>query len=70
MRGKGKGATVCWGRKLFSMVALEYGYTGREIAEYIQKDPAIVTRYSKEKEDLKREVERVIKMIGNVNSQA
>jgi REP element-mobilizing transposase RayT len=73
MRQKGKGAGVSLGRKLFSMVAFEYGYKGREVAEYIQKDPAIVTRYLKEKGDFEREIERVIKMIGkkaNVNSQA
>lgn len=33
---------------------------------YIQKDPAVVTRYLKEKVDLKAEVEKVIKKIKRV----
>ena len=33
------------GMKLFSLIAKEYGYKGKEIAGYIQKDPAVVTRY-------------------------
>ena len=72
MREKGKAEGVSLGRKLFSMVAFEYGYKGREIAEYIQKDPAIVTRHLKEKGNFEGETERVIERMGektNVNSQ-
>jgi len=72
MREKGKAEGVSLGRKLFSMVAFEYGYKGKEIAEYIQKDPAIVTRHLKEKGNFEGEIERVIERMGektNVNSQ-
>lgn len=52
-------------------MAREYGYKGKEIAGYIQKDPAVATRYLKEKEDLGAEVEKVIERIkrANINSQ-
>ena len=42
-KGKDRDTMLC--RKLFSLVAREYGYKGKEIAGYIQKDPAVVTRY-------------------------
>lgn len=40
---------------------------GKEIAGYIQKDPAVATRYLKEKEDLETEIEKVIAKIKRVN---
>jgi len=60
MRQKGKDRGITHGRKLLSLVAHEYSYRGREIAEYIQKDPALITRYIKEKEELKKDAERII----------
>lgn len=70
MRRKGKGRDIMLGKKLFSLVAREYGYKGTEISEYIHKDPAVVTRYLREKEDFGAEVERVIERIRvNINSQ-
>ncbi len=63
IRQKGKGENTSLGRKLFSLVAREYGYKGKEIAGYIQKDPAVITRYLKEKEDLDVEIERVIEIM-------
>ncbi len=73
MRQKGKDRGITHGRKLLSLVAHEYGYRGREIAEYMRKDPALITRHIKEKEELKEDAERVIAMIKdrkvNVNSQ-
>jgi hypothetical protein len=63
IRGKSKDRNISLGRKLISLAAKEYGYAGREVAKYIQKDPAMVTRYLKEKGDLKGEVEKAIKMV-------
>lgn len=74
MRQKGKDRGIAQGRKLLSLVAHEYGYRGREIAEYMQKDPALITRHIKEKEELKKDAQRVIAVLRdrkvNVNSQA
>ena len=54
-------------------MAQEYGYKGREIAEYMCKDPALITRHIKGKEELKRDAARVIALLkdleANVNSQ-
>jgi len=47
------------GRKVFSLMAKEYGYTGREIAEYLRKDPAAVMGYLRQGEGLRGEVEKV-----------
>ncbi len=59
MRRKGKDRNISRGRKLFSLVAHDFGYRGREIAEYMRKDPALITCHIKEKE-MKRDATRVI----------
>ncbi len=72
IRGKNKGQDKTTGRRLFCLVANEYGYRGREIADYIKKDPAIVTRDLKTKDYLSEEIEKVITMLKKdniVNSQ-
>jgi putative transposase len=72
MRRKGKDRDISRGRKLFSLVAHDFGYKGREIAEYLRKDPALITRHMKEKE-MKKDAARVITTLkerkANVNSQ-
>jgi len=55
LREKGKDRRISLGKKLFTNVAHDYGYTGREIAFFIKKDPAIVTRNIREKNKLKKE---------------
>lgn len=68
---KGKDRDIMLCRKLFSLIAKEYGYKGKEISRYIQKDAAVVTRYLREKRELVAEVEKVIEKIkrANVNKQ-
>jgi hypothetical protein len=63
MRENGKGDKISLGRKLFSLVGSEYGYKGKEMAEYIRKDPAIITRYLKDRKNSEAEVERLMRMI-------
>lgn len=74
IRGKSKSRDKTLGRKLISLIAKEYGYKGKEIAEYIRKDPAIVTRDIKGKVNLQVEIEKLISILNdertNVNSQA
>ena len=43
-------------RRLFSILAKEYGYSGREIAAYLRKDPAAVTAYLRSGADVQKEV--------------
>lgn len=60
IRQQSKSREISLGRKLMTLVANEYGYKGKEIAEYIRKDPAVITRHLKERDKLKKEVEKVI----------
>ena len=59
MRSWSRAAGVLMGRRIFSLAAREYGYTGGEIAGYLKKDPAAVTGYLRQREGLRREVEKV-----------
>ena len=72
IRQKSKSRDISLGKKILSLAAKEYGYKGREIAEYIRKDSTIVTRHLKEKKELKKEIEKVFKILRdektNVNS--
>lgn len=73
IRQKSKSREVSLGRKLISLVASEYGYKGKEIAEFMQKDPAVITRHLREREDLVDEIRNVIASLRkdreNVNNQ-
>ena len=60
LRGKGKDSGVMGGRKLFSLAGREYGYKGKEIAEFLGKDPAAVTGYLIRSQDLRAKMERLI----------
>jgi len=46
-----------------TLAAKEYGYKGKEIAEFTKKDPAIVTRHLKEKKNLEGEIKKVIETL-------
>jgi putative transposase len=73
LRGKGKTGRVSSGRKMMAFIAERYGYKRQEIAEFMQKDPAIVTRYLREKQGLNEEAESIIKTFlekSNVKNQA
>jgi len=59
LREKGRDEGIQSGRRLISFVAKEYGYKGQEIAEYLWKDPAGVTRYVKERKRFEAEIEKV-----------
>jgi len=54
---------VLRGRRVISLTAREYAYTGGEIAAYLKKDPAAVTGYLRQGADLKEEVDKVVKDI-------
>jgi REP element-mobilizing transposase RayT len=59
LREKSKDEGIVFGRRLVCLVAREYGYRGREIAEYLRRDPAVITRYSREMKKFEGEVEKV-----------
>ncbi len=73
IRGKKKDKKILKGRQLLSGIAKEYGYRGKEIAEYMQKDDSVITRYLREKVRLKESINKVMEELRdwnhNVNKQ-
>jgi hypothetical protein len=50
-------------RKLVCLVARELGYECEEIAFYLQKDPSVITRYLKEGENFKADIELALNIL-------
>lgn len=63
LRSATKQGRVMTGRRLMSVVARQYGYKGREIAEFLQKDPAAVTWYVRNGVDEQKMVETIAAML-------
>jgi REP element-mobilizing transposase RayT len=59
LREKGRGEVIQFGRRVMSLVGKEYGYKGREIAEYLRRDPAVITRYLREGKKFETDIEKV-----------
>jgi len=59
LREKSKDEGLVVARKLMSLVAREYGYKGKEVAEYLRRDPAVITRYLREGKKLEDDIGRV-----------
>jgi len=68
LRGKGKDSVVMEGRRLFSLIGREYGYKGKEIAEFLGKDPAAVTGYLRWSQELREKMERLIPLLDRVGN--
>jgi chromosomal replication initiation ATPase DnaA len=66
IRKKSKSREISRGRQIISIVANEYGYKGKEIAEFIHKDAAMITRHLKEKGRLKKEIANVIEILKRI----
>jgi chromosomal replication initiation ATPase DnaA len=64
LRSWSRRADVLRGRRVISLIAKEYGYTGREIAAFLKKDPAAVTGYLRQGKDLGTEVNKMVQQIG------
>jgi len=60
LRERGKDRGLMEGRRLFTLVGREYGYKGKEIAEFLRKDPAAVTGYLRGGQDLRAKIERLV----------
>ena len=52
LREKSRNREILTVRKLASLAAREFGYKGKEIALYLQKDPSVIARYLKDGEKL------------------
>jgi hypothetical protein len=56
-------------RKLFALAAREYGYSGKEIADHIRRDPAIISASLRDRDLLKEDMEGVFRSLKKLNSQ-
>ncbi len=72
MRTATKQQAVSLARKALAHAAREYGYRGREIAEYLEKSPVSVTMYLRSDSEVRKETERLLRHLDtakNVNSE-
>ena len=67
MRVHNKTQYITASRKLFILLAAEYGYKGREIAGYIKRDPALISMALKERNLLEKDMARVIRLLEKLN---
>jgi hypothetical protein len=70
LRSWSRRTDILRGRRVISLTAKEYGYTGREIAAFLKKDPAAVTGYLRQGEDLGTEVNKMVQEIARASGQA
>ncbi|HCL80864.1 MAG TPA: hypothetical protein DHW81_01105 [Nitrospiraceae bacterium] len=66
IRQRGKARRLTAAKKMISLVASEYGYKNKEVAEYIRNDPMVVTRHLKERANFGGEIERVVDYLKGV----
>ncbi|MBI5212130.1 MAG: transposase [Nitrospirae bacterium] len=66
IRQRGKARRLTAAKNMISLVASEYGYKNKEVAEYIGKDPMVVTRHLKERASFRGEIERVVDYLKGV----
>jgi REP element-mobilizing transposase RayT len=65
LREKSRDREILAVRKLVSFTAREFGYKGKEIAHFLQKDPSVVTRYLKDGENFKADMEHILKLLND-----
>jgi len=67
IRGQSKLASISLSRKIFILLAEEYGHKGKDIAEYLRRDPAIVSMTLKDKKTFEADMEWVSRSIKKLN---
>jgi len=65
LREKSRDRGILEVRKLASVTAREFGYKGKEIAHFLQKDPSVVNRYLKDGEKFKADIEHILKLLND-----
>jgi predicted transcriptional regulator len=73
MRRATKHQNVSRARKAFAHAAREYGYRGKEIADYLEKTPASVTMYLRpegEVNNMAADVLKYLRSAKNINNEA
>ncbi len=69
LRAAGKLGLLMTGRRLFSHTARDYGYQGKEIAQFLHKDPAAVTGYCRRRDELANEIAAIHQGLAKSKSQ-
>ncbi len=73
LRSASKAGDIMKARRVFSQTAKRFGYRGKELAEYLRKDPASITGYMQGVQH-HREIDEILKRLNevrqNVNSKA
>jgi len=64
----GRTREIARARKVFSIIALEQGYKAREIAQYLEKDPTLISTYVRNIEEVRDEVKTVRVSLDNYSS--
>ncbi len=60
LKGKGRSPETKKARSVFSLIAGNYDYKGVDIAKFLGRDPASITKYSYHREDLEEWLKRVL----------
>ncbi|MBI5049029.1 MAG: transposase [Deltaproteobacteria bacterium] len=63
IRSPSKDRALTKAKTVLSLVAREYGYKNKEIADFIQKDPVVITRHLKERANLQKDMEKVMGLL-------
>ena len=69
LRDKQHEKNLWLGRRVMSVAAKEYSYKGQEIAEYLWRDPSVITRYLKEGNELADEAEKVHPILQHIRNK-
>ncbi len=64
LRGKGRSPETKRARRVFSLIARECGYNGVEIGKFLRRDPASITKYSYQREEVEELLKRVASELG------
>lgn len=65
LKSSAKTRQISFGRKVFSLMAMECGYKGNEVAEYLNKDPSAVTVHARDSEKLSIPINDLRKYLEN-----
>lgn len=60
MQSRCNGHEAAMGARLFTLVAKEFAYSGNDIANFVGKDPAVITRHMRHKCELEHQMHEVI----------
>ena len=69
LKSSAKTRQISFGRKLFSLMARECGYRGKEVGGYLHKDPSVVTAHAREAEKLSVPIKELRKYLEQNKSQ-